>query len=294
MTDWPAALVAELAARRCVLVIGSGLSATSTNATGHCPPTWSGLIKALASAASTSEAKRRLDELIDAGNYPGAAEELRACADRQSLALEFRRLLLDPKFEPSQAHRDLMSIDQNVVISLNYDKIYDNLCLSLAGDDYMVISNNDAAAFARAIRGPARIILKMHGSVDDADSAVFSSSDYHALRSARDQLFNVLNALFLTRTVLFIGCGFNGDPDVEYILTESGLAVKDGFPHYALIPDTTEDAAAFEAARTKGLNISYIKYPAPSLPTGGRDHSAFAHMLADLKSSVLSQREVDV
>lgn len=38
---WPANLVEELAYRRCVIFIGSGVSATAKNGEGQSPETWS-------------------------------------------------------------------------------------------------------------------------------------------------------------------------------------------------------------------------------------------------------------
>lgn len=38
--DWPEDLVLELARKKCVLFLGSGISANAVDADGHHPPTW--------------------------------------------------------------------------------------------------------------------------------------------------------------------------------------------------------------------------------------------------------------
>lgn len=37
---WPANLIEEIAYRRCIIFLGSGISATSKNSKGEQPPTW--------------------------------------------------------------------------------------------------------------------------------------------------------------------------------------------------------------------------------------------------------------
>lgn len=40
MIDWPEKLIQDIARRRCVLFLGSGVSANSINADGERPKTW--------------------------------------------------------------------------------------------------------------------------------------------------------------------------------------------------------------------------------------------------------------
>ena len=45
MIDWPDKLVQDIARRRCVLFLGSGVSANSKNAAGERPKTWVEVLK---------------------------------------------------------------------------------------------------------------------------------------------------------------------------------------------------------------------------------------------------------
>lgn len=45
MIDWPEKLVLDIARRRCVLFLGSGVSANSKNAAGERPKTWVEVLK---------------------------------------------------------------------------------------------------------------------------------------------------------------------------------------------------------------------------------------------------------
>lgn len=45
MIDWPERLVEDIARRRCVLFLGSGVSANSVNKEGERPKTWTEVLK---------------------------------------------------------------------------------------------------------------------------------------------------------------------------------------------------------------------------------------------------------
>lgn len=93
--------------------------------------------------------------------------------------------------------------------------------------------------------------------------------------------------------MLFIGCGFGGDPDVEYLLTENALRHPGAYPHYALVSDQG-DEKAFDKAKREGLNIKFIQFPVPLTVDGKKDYSAFSAALADLKEQVLEARQSSV
>jgi hypothetical protein len=289
--DWPPALVKELADRRVVIVIGSGLTATATaesDSMRH-PPTWKDLLTNLADSRSlASDVRSAVEQMIEARKYPEAAQEIMDKADAQSLALALRSILMNPKFKASTTYRDLLAIDSPITVNLNYDRIYENQCLLYDESSYVVTHyyNED---FVRNIRSPLRIILKLHGSIDDLQKIVFSRASYAKAQQDYPNIFAVLRALLITRTVFFLGCGFNGDPDVELLLTEAALRQAGAYPHYALVP-TRQEHAAFNRAVSEGMNLKFIEYPVVDGEDGKPDHSEFARCLADLKDLVLEGR----
>lgn len=289
---WPKALVQELADRRAVIVLGSGLSATAKGSDDVSPPSWSGLISKLTELAAPKLDRPGIEALVEERKFVEAAEELKTCADDQTLAHAFREVLVEPHFMPSDSHGDVMAIDQPVVINLNYDRIYETHCLRLDADSY-VVTHYYQSDFIRNIRSPLRVILKLHGSTDDPSQVVFSQSDYTKAQSDHSETFGTLAALLLTRTVLFIGCGFNGDPDVERLLTENSLRQQGAYPHYALIQDQGEPSA-FKTAKKQGLNLQYIEYPTEVRADGSVDHSEFARALSELREQVLARRQSSV
>jgi hypothetical protein len=69
----------------------------------------------------------------------------------------------------------------------------------------------------------------------------------------------VLDALFLTNTVLFIGYSLS-DPDIQLLLENATIAARSAHPHYALVEDVLQPD--IEAAAKAAYNIHFIKYPA--------------------------------
>ena len=47
MINWPKELITDIARRKCVLYIGSGISSSSKNKEGKSPATWHGFLSAI-------------------------------------------------------------------------------------------------------------------------------------------------------------------------------------------------------------------------------------------------------
>jgi hypothetical protein len=95
----------------------------------------------------------------------------------------------------------------------------------------------------------------MHGCVSDHDSIVFTRDDFrHAIHHLPVNGF--LDAIFRSRTVIFLGFGFS-DPHIDAILSflresNSGL----GSPHYVLTQVTEIQKRNLE----RNYGVSVINY----------------------------------
>ena len=87
------------------------------------------------------------------------------------------------------------------------------------------------------------MLVKIHGSVDDATNLVMTRSDYARLRRLGAHVLEVLQALFLTKTALFVGYGF-GDPDVQLLLENVMGARGEVAAHYLLTSNDKDDRIA--------------------------------------------------
>ena len=103
-----------------------------------------------------------------------------------------------------------------------------------------------------ALRDGEPRIFHLHGVYDEPDSVVFGIADYAAL--VEDPAYRIVfSSLWLTKTLLFIGCSFDGlsDPDFSRMLEWASSTFK-GSPcrHYALLLNgsfTAEDTRDISA-----------------------------------------------
>jgi hypothetical protein len=256
--DWPNALKAELASRRCIIFLGSGASYSCVAEDGakHLP-NWKEFLETLRISLTTSSDFSVIDELLNKEKYLDAAEVIRNSLTSADFTRIIRDTFVQPKFSESTIHQCVLEIDPKVVITTNYDQIYDFYCQNgLAKDGYNVCKYYESHLVSD-LRSPIRLIIKAHGCVSDPSKIVLSRSQYFQARQNYPSFYEVLDALFLTHTLLFIGYSLS-DPDIQLVLENVNIVAPSAHPHYAVIPDETP--SVIELAISKAYNIHFIKY----------------------------------
>lgn len=69
MITWPESLIHEMARRRCILFLGSGVSACSETATGKRPLGWKDFIQGAINLLSPGPLRDEIQTFLDAKNY---------------------------------------------------------------------------------------------------------------------------------------------------------------------------------------------------------------------------------
>jgi hypothetical protein len=90
---------------------------------------------------------------------------------------------------------------------------------------------------------------------------IFTRSEYHRAKIQYSHFYEILKAVFLTHTVIFLGCSLE-DPDVQLLLEEVKITGSSERPHYAIIRKRSHDALTLADWR-KTYNIYALEY-APS------------------------------
>lgn len=258
MIDWPQALVAELAARRCIIFLGAGASANSLGNDGVSkPPLWNAFLNELKMAIPTGTSFTTIDDLLAKEKFLDAAEVIMGKIVPADFTRIVRERFVKPKFHNSSIHESVLTIDPKIVVTTNYDDIYDNYCRSgMAEDGYNVCKYYDQH-LVNDLRSPVRIIIKSHGCVSDPSRIVLTRSQYFKERQEYGSFYTVLDALFLTHTILFIGYSLS-DPDIQLVLENTNIAARSSHKHYALIEDKFE--SDIEQAVANAYNIHFLKY----------------------------------
>jgi|GEM_PF-354252 len=256
IVKWPSSLVTELAERRCIIVLGSGASASSKNKLGKSPKDWPGFLREGIKKMNDEKAKVAALELCNQKNYLDAAQIMRDHINAGDYD-DFFQEELNPKemYLPSAIHEKVQLLDPKIVITTNYDKIYDNLCLQQPSYNVLKYYENNVID---DIRSRKRLIIKAHGCVSNSKLTILTRGDYFRARDEYASFYRILDSLFLVNTLLFIGNGLN-DPDINLLLENANISAKCGRPHYALVGDDKNDS--IKKAIKSTYNIELLEYP---------------------------------
>lgn len=278
---WPEPLISEIAERRCIIFFGSGASAGSTDPNGNRPPTWGALLEEARDRFLDAPDHPLATELLTQRRYLEAAEIIFSNADTAERNAFIRERFRDPPYEPSRMHELIRDLDPKVAITTNYDQIYERLCPTHMG--YVHCRHHDDNLL-NEIRSRNRLVVKAHGCVSDPGKIVLLRSHYFDIRANYPRFYNVLDSLFLTSTILFLGCSLD-DPDIQLVLENANIAMPCEHPHYALVQEGQRHPALVAAAR-KAYNLRLIEYANPA-----GDHAEAITALEELLADVLAYRK---
>ena len=273
--NWPQHLIAELAERRCIIFIGAGVSATAQNSDGIHPKPWKDFLEASLSLVPEGMDKDFIKKLISENNYLLALQCIYDHSDNNDYTSFLRSEFSTPNYKPSSIHQDIVDIDPKIVITTNFDKIYEKACY---GDGHTIINFTENNLIEN-LRSDQRLIVKAHGNINDTGNMIFTKRQYFEAKRNYSEFYNILNALFITNTILFIGCGLN-DPDVNLILENVYKTTGSTLSHYVVTLDNVDQNIIKDWKES--YNINTLKY--------GPNYSDLAQNVTTLKEEVSSYR----
>ena len=174
-----------------------------------------------------------LDDLAkEAGLVDGDVEQLRRLDLRDQAALLGRRFamvnkqlgsMVSKRFSSTRyslVHGLLASLGARENVTTNYDQLF----------EIAVQANQESLAVLpyEAVHPQQRWLLKLHGSIDHGEDIVITRADYLGVPSRRGALFGIVQAMLLTRHMLFIGYSLSDEDfhavmhDVSSARSESG------------------------------------------------------------------------
>jgi hypothetical protein len=281
--DWPDSLVSEIAERRSTIFMGAGASMASRGVDGTTqPPGWLSLLEGALPLVHKDADKRYAKKLLKAARFLDAAEVIRESSSAADFTAYLQTKLAEPNFQPSEFHRYILEIDPKVLITTNYDEIYDHYCVSgSASAGYRIIKYTDGT-LVENLRSKLRLVVKAHGCLSNPGKLVLTRSSYYKAKRDFPGFYAVLDALFLTQTILFVGCSLT-DPDIQLVLENANISAPSDHPHYALIEKLPHPVMR-DALKTMH-NIEVIEYPS-------KRHDLAIEALRDLRDLVISRRSI--
>jgi len=282
--NFPNELLAALVRRDCVVVVGAGVSAASTNDAGTNPVTWPELITKLANLVQDENKRAQIVSIANQGDLTMAAEIASALLGKDRICDVLEEELIGPGFRPNDCHRHLASLAQNVYITPNYDTIFDTYILGEYSNLGASIKHQGQTDIVPWLRKNNVLVIKIHGTINDRDTIVLTRRDYVKQRVLNAGFYEVVNSLFLLRTVLFVGCGVR-DPDFELIMENAALAFP-GAPKHFMIKQRNPASELNDATLGDLRNLQMIYYDG--------DHTELPLLLNELVLDVESRRQAQV
>ncbi|ASS62718.1 MULTISPECIES: SIR2 family protein [Bacillus] len=255
MISWPLPLVKDIARRKSVLFLGSGISRNSINAQGKRPPTWEEFLRI--ASDNISENTEHINTFIAEKDYLTACEIIYYKLSSHGFNEIAKDSFMRPGFEKHRIHEAIFKLDSRIVATPNVDKIYDTFA-NQESNGTISVKNYYDDDLADKLRSEDRIIIKIHGTIDFPNQMIFTRKQYTEARYNNSTFYKLLDALALTHTFIFLGCGLN-DPDIRLILENYAHVYPNSRPHYMV---TASDNVTEDLVRStrENANLEIISY----------------------------------
>ena len=228
--SWPSELVSDIARRRSVLVLGAGISRHARNKDGRAPKMWREFLQTgIDSFSSNRPLQKELRSLLNECDYLTACQLIKEQMGNPAFHKFVKDEYLTPGFKPAQIHEHIQRLDSRIVATPNFDRIYEATSPSL------LVKNYYDADVADTIRGSEKIVIKIHGTIDSPHRMIFTRTEYANARNQHRNFYDILSALAVTHTFIFLGCGL-ADPDIRLLLEDYAFRHNYCRPHYFVVP----------------------------------------------------------
>lgn len=187
-----------------VLFLGAGVSMAAGL------PSWSGLLSGLAQDAGLDLGELARLDLLDQGSIlqrrlPDLSQRI---ADSLGRTRHYALL-----------HGLLASLPVGEIVTQNYDRLFEQASAG-AGRPVAVLPYEPGRT------GGQRWLLKMHGCVEHPEDIVVRREDYLRYSQSRAALRGIVQALLMTRKMLFVGFSLT-DGNFHQVIDDVRLAVRD-------------------------------------------------------------------
>lgn len=167
MINWPPVLVDDIARRRVVLFLGAGISMNSTNTAGDRPKSWLQFLETAVSLLTDKNDITVSKKLIRQKDLLTACEVIKGSLGTDEFVDLVEKEFLTPAFRAADIHTEIFKLDSRIVLTPNFDKIYETYVIKVS-EGTVKVKNYYDDDIAKVIRGRRtdRTIIKIHGTVD--------------------------------------------------------------------------------------------------------------------------------
>ncbi|MGE9761589.1 SIR2 family protein [Pseudomonas sp. PDM20] len=234
-------LINDLAERRAAIFIGAGVSAGVTTLAGTRIKVWGQFLLDASESLTDPKLKKQTKDLIKQQDYLMACEMI-----SRGLGTAAWEKLLEEEYHqrgtPSELQKLIINLNQRLIITTNFD-----LYLEAAWEEanknathhLKTVKTITEKAF-QAFRDSQSYLFKIHGSIDDIPSMIFTKKDYSDKAYGNWAYSKFMETVLLTHTVLFIGFSL-GDPAIAQIIENYAHNMPNARPHYIFLAGNQSD-----------------------------------------------------
>lgn len=231
--------------------------------------------------------KSDIEHLIKSTNFLLAADALRANMGEIQYHEFLREVFDQPSAPLTEFHQLLPQIPFAGAATTNYETLVERTFRDSKPEESIeVFTHVDHEQLGTVLHSKQFFVVKAHGTIERPETIVLGKKDYAALIHTSVSYRTFLKALFLGRSVLFLGFGLN-DPELLLLLEEL-LEIFEGHTpiHHALI-DVSHTTETEQKSFESYYGIRIIPYT-PSSPDHPEVTEFLRQILAKLPKYILA------
>lgn len=231
-------LINDLAEKRAAIFIGAGVSAGVKTIAGGRIKLWSTFLDDAANLLTDKKLKAHAKQMIKNQDYLMACEMI----SRGMGTDEWKKLLISEYAQrgtPTELQKTLMQLNQRIVLTTNFDLYLESAWNDVNTDAThhpQIVKSIGEDSF-QAFRDSQSYIFKIHGSIDDTDTMIFTKKDYSDKAYGNWAYAKFIETVLLTHTVLFVGFSLN-DPAIAQVIENYAHNIPNARPHYIFLSGT--------------------------------------------------------
>ena len=232
---FPVEMMKSFQKKSSVFFVGAGISTEAGL------PNWVDLITNLIQLASKQpwcgedKIKEYTKLLKEGNNFLLLAEELKSEMNKTFYDY-IESVFGKPNIKATPTMESILSIESNMILTSNYDRIIENTYTKLNGYSPPTFTYSQSREIANNYWKEKFFILKAHGDAfSDVQGIILSQRDYRKTLYREIGYKSILQSIFSTKSVFFVGTSMT-DPEFNLLLDYLHESYSGGGPtHYLLI-----------------------------------------------------------
>lgn len=156
----------------------------------------------------------------------------------------------DDEHRLTRSHHELVRLPLKMIFTTNFDELIE-VAFRRSGLALRVSATQEEFRF-HAQEGPARHLVKLHGSIDRPETIILTRDDYAASRRDRAEMFRYLGHELRYTKFLFIGFSLS-DPNFGLLYDDARLAFDGALPT-SYVVQGSRDPVRDAYLRSLGVN----------------------------------------